>query len=199
MRRDVGVEQSAALRPDASNLAAFLLRLRDEHGERYQLLRKTLQRIAPYFDDFELRVTKAQPQDTVRLTWRRKGSDYVFSPGHLSDGTIRFLCMASVFLQPAPPATIVLDEPELGLHPEALAVLGALIRSASTRMQIVLATQSPVLLNEFEPGQIITVDEVNGASRFNRLDAAALTDWLEDFTVGDLWQKGTIKGGVNHA
>ncbi len=199
MRRDVGVEQSAVLQPDASNLAAFLLHLRSAHRERYELLRKTLQRIAPYFDDFELRVTKATPEDTVRLTWRRKGSDYIFSPGHFSDGTIRFLCLATVLSQPRPPTTIVLDEPELGLHPEALAVLGGLIRSASTRMQIVLATQSPMLLSEFEPEQIITVDLIDGATRFNRLDPAALAEWLDEFTVGELWQKGTIQGGVNNA
>jgi predicted ATPase len=199
MRRDVGVEQTAVLQPDGSNLAAFLLGLRDLHRERYELVRKTLQRIAPYFDDFELRVTKAAPQDMVRLTWRRKGSDYIFSPGHLSDGTIRFLCVATVLLQPSPPTTIVLDAPELGLHPEALSVLGGLIRSASTRMQLVLATQSPTLLSEFEPDQIITVDQVDGATRFNRLDPAALADWLDEFTVGELWQKGTIRGGVNNA
>jgi predicted ATPase len=199
MRRDVGVEQSAALLPDASNLAAFLLHLRQANAQSYQLLRKTLQRIAPYFDDFELRVTKSAPQDTVRLTWRRRGSDYVFSPGHFSDGTIRFLCLATVLLQTHPPTTIVLDEPELGLHPEALSVLAGLIRAASARMQIILATQSPGLLSEFEPEEIITVDQVNGASQFRRLDSVELAGWLDDFTVGELWQKGTIQGGVNNA
>ena len=199
MRRDVGVDQSEALRPDASNLAAFLLALRDGYREHYDLLRKTLTRIAPYFDDFELRVAEAVPENSVRLTWRRKGSDYIFSPGHFSDGTIRFLCLATVLLQPNPPTTIVVDEPELGLHPEALSVLGGLIRSASSRMQIVLATQSPVLLSEFEPDQIITVDQVSGSTQFNRLNGDALNEWLNEFTIGELWQKGTILGGVNHA
>lgn len=199
MRRDVGVEQSDFLFPDASNLAAFLLDLRSAHKKHYDLLCKTLRRIAPYFDDFELRVTKASPQDTVRLTWKKKGSDYVFSPGHFSDGTIRFLCLATVLSQPYPPTTIVLDEPELGLHPEALSVLGGLVRSASTRMQIILATQSPVLLSEFDPEQIVTVDLSDGATRFKRLDAKMLAKWLSEFTVGELWQKGTIQGGVTHA
>jgi predicted ATPase len=163
------------------------------------LLRKTIQRIAPYFDDFELRVENTSPQNLVRLTWRQKGSDYVFSPGHFSDGTIRFVCLAAALLQPNPPTTIVLDEPELGLHPEALSVLAGIVRSSAARMQIVLTTQSPALLSEFEPEHVVTVDQIDGASQFRRLDPASLAEWLNDFSVGELWQKGTIRGGVNHA
>lgn len=199
MRRDVGVEQGESLWPDAGNLAAFLLAMKTADAERYELLRKTIQRIAPYFDDFTLRTTSGKNEDLVRLTWKQKGKSYVFSPGHFSDGTIRFICLAAVLLQPNPPETIVLDEPELGLHPEALAVLAGLLRSASSRMQIIVATQSPALLSEFEPEQIITVDQVDGASRFTRLNPAALKDWLADYSLGELWQKGTIRGGVNDA
>jgi predicted ATPase len=199
MRREVGVEQSTTLEPDASNLAAFLLNLRTINEPHYQVLRKTIQRIAPYFEDFDLRVTKGKAEDQVRLTWKQKGKQYAFSPGHFSDGTIRFICLATVLTQPSPPETIVLDEPELGLHPEALSVLGGLLRSASKRMQIIVATQSPVLLNEFEPDQIVTVDQVDGASRFRRLNVEELTSWLADYTVGELWQKGNIRGGVNDA
>lgn len=199
MRRDVGVDQSDILRPDGSNLAAFLLKLKITDFERYDLLCKTIRRVAPYFDDFDLRVKQDIPEDTIRLRWRRKGTDYVFSPSHFSDGTIRFICLVTVLMQPNPPQMIVFDEPELGLHPTALSILGGLIRSASTRMQIVIATQSPLLLSEFEPEQIITVDQIAGATRFNRLDSKTLADWLNDFTLGDLWQKGTIEGGVNNA
>jgi predicted ATPase len=198
MRRDAGINQTGVLKPDASNLAAFLLDLREAEPEHYQLVRKTLQRIAPYFDDFDLRIVKSKSEDLVRLTWRRKGSDYIFSPGHFSDGTIRFLCLIAALTQPSPPTTIVIDEPELGLHPEALTILAGLMRSASKRMQIVAATQSPVLLSEFEPGEIITVDQSGGASVFSRLDEGSLRDWLGEFTLGDLWQKGTIPGGITH-
>jgi len=192
MRRDSGIEQGDVLQPDAGNLAAFLLSLRESDEENYQLIRKTLQRIAPYFDDFVLSVKKQKQEDQVRLTWKQKGKEYIFSPGHLSDGTIRFLCLATAILQPYPPATIVLDEPELGLHPEAIAVLGGLLRSASHRMQVIVATQSPQLLAEFEPEQIITVDQVDGASQFARLDSGRLESWLEDYSVSELWQKGNI-------
>lgn len=199
MRQDSGIEQTDRLQNDGSNLAAFLLSMREKHPDRYELIRKTIQRIAPYFDDFELKVIKAKHEDQVRLTWRQKGKDYIFSPGHLSDGTIRFICLVTALLQPKPPSTIVVDEPELGLHPEALTILAGLLRSASSRMQIIAATQSPVLLSEFEPDQVITVDQVDGATRFERLDPERLHSWLEDFSLGDLWLKGTVRGGVNDA
>jgi len=199
MRRDGGIEQTDRLRPAGENLAPFLLHLRHTSPGVYQTIRTTVQRIAPYFDDFVLGVRESKAEDQVRLTWKQKGKDYIFSPGHLSDGTIRFVCLATALLQPSPPATIVIDEPELGLHPEALAVLAGLFRSASTRTQIIAATQSPVLLSEFEPEHVITVDQVSGASRFSRLDGEALDHWLHDFTLGELWLKGNIRGGVNGA
>lgn len=199
MRRDSGVEQTDKLRPSGENLAAFLLGLREEQEDVYQGIRRTIQRIAPYFDDFVLTVKEGKAEDQVRLTWKQKGKDYIFSPGHLSDGTIRFICLTTALLQPSPPSTIVVDEPELGLHPEALSILAGLLRSASKRTQIIAATQSPVLLSEFEPEQVITVDQVDGASRFQRLDADALDAWLDEFSLGELWLKGNVRGGVNDA
>ena len=133
MRRDGGIEQTEKLRPNGENLAAFLLSLREEEEVVYQAIRKTIQRIAPYFDDFVLTVKKSKAEDQVRLTWKQKGKEYTFSPGHLSDGTIRFICLTTALLQPNPPSTIVVDEPELGLHPEALTILAGLLRSASKR------------------------------------------------------------------
>lgn len=199
MRRDSGIEQTDRLRPSGENLAAFLLGLRESHSAVYQGIRSTIQRIAPYFDDFVLSVRDSKSEKQVRLTWKQKGKEYIFSPGHLSDGTIRFICMATALLQPSPPSTIVVDEPELGLHPEALAILAGLLRSASCRTQIIVATQSPVLLSEFEPEQVVTVDQVDGATRFQRLDTAQLQSWLDEFSLGELWLKGNVRGGVNDA
>lgn len=199
MRRDVDVLQADTLWPDAGNLAAFLLRLRSKEAARYEVLRQTIRRIAPYFDDFDLRTSEGYGETYVRLTWRQIGKDYIFSPGHLSDGTIRFICLATVLMQPKPPATIVLDEPELGLHPEALMVLAGLLRSASKRMQIIVATQSPALLSEFDAADVVAVDQLDGASIFKRLEEDQLGAWLDDFSLGDLWQKGHLRGGVNNA
>lgn len=199
MRRDSGVEQTHRLAPGGENLAAFLLGLSRHEPRTYTAIRSMVRRIAPFFDDFDLKIRPANKEDQVRLTWRRKGTDYLFSPGHLSDGTLRFIAMTTALLQPTPPSTIVIDEPELGLHPEAIMILAGLLRSASARMQIIVATQSPTLLGEFAPEDVITVDQVDGASRFTRLDKKALKKWLADFTLGELWIKGNIRGGVNHA
>lgn len=199
MRRDGGIEQRGTLQASGENLAAFLLGLRDEHPTTYQAIRRTLQRVAPFFDDFVLSVRNGRSEDQVRLTWKQKHKDYIFSPGHLSDGTIRFLCLATALLQPSPPSTIVIDEPELGLHPEALTILAGLLRSTSTRTQIIAATQSPFLLSEFEPEDVITVDQADGATRFARLDVETLADWLKEFSLGELWLKGNVQGGINRA
>jgi len=200
MRRDVGVEQFEQLEPSGENLAAFLFHLQKMKPDRYELLRATIQRVAPFFDDFHLRMTKGNNQDQVRLTWKQKGKSYIFSPGHLSDGTIRFICLATALLQPRPPTTIVLDEPELGLHPEAITILGGLLRSASSsQTQIIVATQSPQLLNEFEPSQVITVDQIDGATELRKPTPESLAVWLEDYSLGELWQKGTLHGGINNA
>ncbi len=199
MRRGVGVDQSETLASNGDNLAAFLWHMHEEHRNIYGLLRQTIQRVMPHFDDFRFTKSEGKNEELVRLTWRQKDSDYIFQPGHLSDGTLRFICLATALLQPEPPGIILLDELELGLHPEALSILGGLIRSVSTKTQIILTTQSAALVSEFEPDQIIAVDMVHGATQFNRLDAASLAGWLNDFTVGELWQKGTLRGGVNRA
>ena len=199
MRRDGGIEQTEQLDSSGDNLAPFLLGLRNEHPGVYDAIRKTTQRIAPYFDDFLPKIRKGKKEDQVRLTWKQKGTDYIFSPGYLSDGTIRFLCLTTALLQPTPPSMIVIDEPELGLHPEALSILAGLLKSASERMQIIVATQSPALLSEFDPKDVITVDQVDGATQLARLDRKRLRSWLKDFSLGELWMKGTVRGGVNDA
>ena len=196
VRRDGGVDQGERLANDAGNLAAFLLRLRDEEPAHYKLIRSTVRRVVPSFNDFDMRVSRGKAERLVRLTWRQSGSDYVFAPGHLSDGSLRFICLAAALLQPEPPTTILIDEPELGLHPEALVILGGLVRSVSSRTQVILATQSPVLLDQCDPQDVLTVDLVDGASSFRRLEASALEEWLDAFSLGDLWQKGTIRGGI---
>ncbi|MDU9049964.1 MAG: AAA family ATPase [Candidatus Electrothrix sp. Rat3] len=136
--------------------------------------------------------------EKVRLRWQQRGADYPLKPHHLSDGTLRFICLATALLQPDPPATMIIDEPELGLHPYAIDILAELIYAASQRIQLIVSTQSPALVDCFEPSDIIVVNRRNGASVFKRLDERELAAWLEDYSLGELWQKNIVTGGPNY-
>lgn len=195
MRRDQSLRHWDAFEPDASNIASFLLKLSQDEQGSYELIRDTVRLIAPFFDDFLLRPQKKGNDEQVRLEWQQRGSRFPFQPNQLSDGTIRFVCLATALLQPAPPATVVIDEPELGLHPYAISMLADLIKSASERTQVIISTQSPTLLDHFEPEEIVVVNRNQSRSTFERLDEKNLAEWLEDYSVGELWQKNVVRGG----
>jgi predicted ATPase len=148
---------------------------------------------APFFDDFKLRPIPATP-DLIQLEWLQRGSDYPLLASQLSDGTLRFICLATALNQPQMPATLLFDEPELGLHPYALSLLGAMIQKAAASNQIIISTQSALLLNKFAPEDIIVVERVNNESTFRRLDPTQLSEWLSEYTLGELWQKNILGG-----
>lgn len=199
MRRDCSARDFRELSPDAGNIAAFLLKMAEENGARYQRIRETVQLIAPFFDDFILEPQKKGDNELVRLEWRQKGSTFPFQPWQFSDGTIRFICLATALLQPKPPSTVVIDEPELGLHPYALEVLAQLLKETAERTQALVSTQSAPLLNQFEPQDVVVVERVEGASRFRRLEAEPLAEWLKDYALGELLQKNVIEAGPTNA
>ncbi|MBI5862906.1 MAG: AAA family ATPase [Planctomycetes bacterium] len=206
VRREETVRDAATLRADAGNLAPFLLSLQrlspgivlKKQAASYAAIRDTIRLVAPFFDDFRLESKPSGNDQVVLLEWKQRGSDYPFHPSQLSDGTLRFACMCAALLQPNPPATMVFDEPELGLHPYALTVLAGLIKQAATRTQVIVSTQSATLLDHFEPEDVIVVDRKEGASTFRRLESHELKSWLEDYTLGELWRKNTIEGGPAH-
>src|SRR5690606_29566133 len=151
---------------------------------------RTVQLAIPFFDDFDLRPQPiAGGEELVTLLWKQQDSDYPFWPSQLSDGSIRFICLATALLQPDPPSTIIIDEPELGLHPYAITLLGGLLRAASKRMQVIVATQSIPLVNEFSVDDLIVVEREEGASVFRRHSEAEFKQWLEEYSVGELWEK----------
>ena len=182
-------------RPDGSNLAAFLYVLRLKHDTAYSLIRRTIQRVAPFFDDFVLEPQQLNP-DKIRLEWRHKGSDAYFDASSLSDGTLRFIALATLFLQPDSirPSLILVDEPELGLHPYAITLLASLVKQAAVTTQVILSTQSPLLLDHFQPEDVLVADRVGGGTRFTRLESARLASWLEDYSLGQLWEKNELGG-----
>lgn len=113
---------------------------------------------------------------------------------HLSDGTLRFICLATLLLQPRPPDTILIDEPELGLHPYAITVLTSLFRGLSSKIQLIISTQSVPLVNQLQPEDILVVDRIDGQSKFHRLKPEEMSDWLDDYGLGDLWEKNLLGG-----
>lgn len=195
MRRSCSVRDHERLRHDGANLAAFLYRLKGEEPDTYRLIVETVKLIAPFFDDFKLRPRRKNGDKHIQLEWKQLGSDYPFHPSQLSDGTLRFIAIATCLLQPDPPATVLIDEPELGLHPYALQMLANLILQAEARTQVIVSTQSSSLLSSFEPEQIVVVERHDGASTFKRLDENDLETWLDDYTLGEIWQKNVIGGG----
>lgn len=175
------------------NLAAFLFDIQNKDRIVYGRIIKNIQSIAPFFSDFYF-----QPNNEgyIRLQWQDKYSSTVYGAADLSDGTIRFIALSALFLQPQLPSTIIIDEPELGLHPFAISKLAGMIQSvASKDVQVIAATQSADLINHFQAQDIITVDQKDGESRFNRLQEKDLSEWLDEYSVGDLWQRNIIHGG----
>lgn len=198
LRKDNNLDDWSFLRGDGSNLASMLMAYQDKHPETYKLIRNTVRGIAPFFDDFLFRPQQKGDIRSVRLEWHQKGSDLPMQPGQFSDGTLRFIALATALLQPKPPSTILIDEPELGLHPSAIGMLAEMVQAVSDRTQIILSTQSPGLVNLFEPEDVITVNRREGASTFTRLDASELSQWLDAYSLGDLWQKNVVQGGPRH-
>ncbi|MDR2166846.1 MAG: AAA family ATPase [Clostridiales bacterium] len=193
------VSDSVFLHKDASNLAAFLLRLKTNYPEEYANILRTVQRIAPYFKDF-VWLPEEKNNELIFLRWQEKGCDEIFNPSQLSDGTLRFICLATLLLQPTTlqPATIIIDEPELGLHPYAITIFAELVKKIATRKQIILATQSTELLDHFDAEDVIVVDRSNNGSEFKRLDAEKLVAWLEDdYSLSELWNKNLFGGRVS--
>lgn len=198
MRHAEIVQDHAELRSDAANLAPFLLWLREAQKDSYREILNACRLVIPYLDDFLLIPQDYGQKSKVALSWKTKGSDYPMQPYQLSDGSIRFICLATALLQPNPPATLIIDEPELGLHPEAIRALAEIVQNASKRNQIIIATQSPLFLDQFSIEDVVVVNRKDGQSTFERLKSTDYDVWLQDYSVGQLWTKNVIQGGTSH-
>ncbi len=190
-----GINDNTYLRPDAKNLAAYLYLLKQKYPDHFQRIVKTVRLVAPFLGGFHLRPSPHN-ENIIELEWVEKGQDVPFKAHHLSDGTLRFICLTTVLQQPAEnqPETILVDEPELGLHPYAIKVLASLIKSASQKKQIVVSTQSVELLDEFDAEDVVVVDRKDGRSLFKRLKKDDLFEWLDEYDLGELWKKNLLGG-----
>jgi len=194
------LSSSDYLYSNASNLASFLYRLKNgkskSYIKSYTDIIEAVKTVAPYFHDFYLEPRGSENEEKVLLKWLHRDHDDPFSANQLSDGTARFICMATLFLQPESlrPKSIVLDEPELGLHPAALEILAEIVKVTSKRNQVICSTQSVTFANQFDAKDFIVVDQVDGASTFKRVEEDELKEWLEEYSMGDIWTKNLIGG-----
>lgn len=195
MKQTADIDDNGYLRADGANLAAFLHFLRERHPASYALIRRTVQRVAPFFDDFQLAPQRLNPRK-IRLEWRHVGHDQYFDAASFSDGTLRFVALTTLFLQPLAcrPSVILVDEPELGLHPYAVTLLASLVRQAAVDTQVILSTQSPLLLDHFEPAEVLVAEQSASGTSIERLDSARLAAWLQDYSLGQLWEKNELGG-----
>jgi predicted ATPase len=195
IRKPGYIDDNRYLQNDGGNLAAFLYALNKRKPEYYRRVKDTMRQIAPFFDDFVLQPPR-ENENTIRLNWKDLDSEHLFGPHQLSDGTLRVMALVTLLLQPETelPSLIILDEPEIGLHPYAMEIVASLIRSAAVHTRLLIATQSVALVNHFSPEDVIVATRSDAQSRFDRLDSKDLEVWLKDYSVGDLWEKNLIGG-----
>ncbi len=192
IRSKWNVEDNRFLKEDAANIAPVLLRLREGNRSSYRRIVDTIRLILPFFSDFELESDNGR----LLLAWRERGSDEVFDVSQASDGMLRVIALVMLLLQPEEdlPDVLILDEPELGLHPYAINVVGGLIRAVSTKAQVIVATQSAAFVDCFDPEDIVVVEREGRRSVFRQLDAVGLGEWLEEYSLSELWEKNVLGG-----
>lgn len=188
------VADNVELRRDGANIAAYLLRLRTDDPSTYERIVGAVRSVAPFFEDFVL-LPQGRDHSSVILRWRQTSCDEVFGASQCSDGTLRFICLATLLMSPDRPWTIVLDEPELGLHPFAIHQLAELVTAAARGgRRLVLATQSVPLLEEFPLESIVVVERRDGATVLTRPDQERLADFVQEYSLGELWRMNLLGG-----
>ena len=197
MRGECNINDNESLRDNGSNLAAYLYRLQQLDEKAFKLIEGVVRSIAPYFKRFNLRPMPTNP-NKITLEWEENETDMYLNGYSFSDGTLRFIALATLLLQTNAPQVIIIDEPELGLHPAAINKFAEMIKRASIKSQIILSTQSANLVNCFEPENVIVVDRKGGQSTFKRLKKEELTVWIDEYeySLSDVWEKNIIGGNL---
>ena len=186
------VSDNRQLRSDGGNLAAVLYRLEQEDVRAYEDICRQIGRVLPGFDRFDIE----EEYGRVWLRWKAKWTDKTFGAHLTSDGSLRTFALVTLLRMPAAmlPDVVLLDEPELGLHPSAVGLIGNMIVSRSSERQIIVATQSPRLVDSFEIDQIFVMDLEEGRTKCRKLSRDAYSRWLENYSTGELWEKNVLGG-----
>ncbi len=194
------LDRGQYLMSNAGNLAVFLHELKESEPTYYNRILATCQLVAPFIREFVVDPESSNAR-YVLLRWMDR-SGQVFGPHQLSDGTIRAIALITALLQPDKrmPSVMIFDEPELGLHPAAAGLVASLLKSASQKHQVIVATQSPVLIQEYAPEDVIVVERHEdllgrGESQFKRLDSKGLGNWITQFNLGQLYEMNVTGGG----
>ena len=185
-------EDNGYLKSHGGNLAAVLLRLEREDGRRFESICGHIRRVLPVFDRFEIEESYGK----ALLRWKARGMDKTIGAHLTSDGSLRLFALVTLLNLPPGmlPDVLLLDEPELGLHPAAAALVGDMVKARAEERQVIAATQSPLLVDAFDLDEILVLDLQEGRTKVRRCDEEAYRDWLEDHTTGELWQKNLIEG-----
>ena len=195
LRSSANINDNRYLKTDGSNLPAFLFMLQEKYPKTLRRIELTIRSVMPYFGNFSL-APSLLDESQINLQWSDiENNEKYFDANDLSDGSIRFIALATLLLQPTLPKVIIIDEPELGLHPTAIVKLAGMIKSVASRdCQVIISTQSVNLINNFDAEDIITVDRKDKQTTFNRLNNDTLQHWLNDYSLGELWTKSIING-----
>jgi len=191
MKQSCNINDYHSFDVNGGNLPAFLYFIKNSHLVSYKKIIRTIQKIAPFFHDFILEPDSLN-SDMIKLRWKHKGNDLYFDANDLSDGTIRFICLITLLLQPNLPRIILLDEPELGLHPFALNILASVFRVISNKTQIIASTQSSTFADYFNLEDIIVANNIDGSTTFEKLDKEKYEEWSGEYSIGEMWQKNLI-------
>jgi predicted ATPase len=186
------------LLPNGGNLAVILLVVSKRFPGHYARIIDEMRGVMPGFHDFVLEPSLARDERQVELRWISKYSTAVLGPDQMSDGSLRAAALVTLLLQPQElmPSVIVIDEPELGLHPASVSQIAGLVVEASVQRQVIVSTQSPQFLAQFEPEQVIVIENEDGESTFRRLESDVLASWLEEFNhdLGLLFEMNVTGG-----
>lgn len=193
MKMSQSIKDNRVLKYDGSNIAAYLYYLQQRHPKHFLRIEAMIRSISPFFEGFALMPDRINP-NIISLEWKQKGCEDFFDAYQLSDGTLRFVCLVTLLMQPNPPSIVIIDEPEIGLHPQALNKLASIIKIASQKSQIIISTQSNYLVDNFVPEDVLVVDRKTNATEFKRLDTEQLSMWLEEYSLGEIWEMNIIGG-----
>ena len=192
LKKTWDAEDHLYMRADGANLAAILYRLEHEDLDRYEFICRNIRRVLPGFDCFQIE----EQYGKVALRWQSHPLSKTFGAHLTSDGSLRFFALATLLNLPKEmlPGVLVLDEPELGLHPKAITLVGDMIRAMAESRQIILATQSPLLVDAFELDEVFVLEMRDGRTELTNPDSVQLQTWLDEFSVGEMWQKNLLGG-----